>query len=156
MRLAWALVAIMFMSTLFVGFEDIKKAQENASAERDLTPEELLWARRTLNMYEGYYVQPYLFSHDYISWRNYVYEMLEHVGTLFLVFLLWERARTTQEHRCLAWFFAIQFVDLVDGVVLTHNNPYFYLNEFPLTYNVLSIPIFITICIVIHGNHRLF
>lgn len=156
MRLVWSLVAIMFMSTLFVALKDIKQAKSEALDQRDLTPEELQWARQTLNMYDTYYVRPYLFSNDPISWRNYTYEMLEHVGWLFLIFLLWERSRTPYEHQCIAWFFAIQFVDMIDGVVLTHNNAYFYINEFPVTFNVLSIPTYITICILIRYGNRIF
>jgi len=157
MKLGRALISVLFLSTLFIGFKGVNQAFNDADSTIELSPEQLVWAKKTISLYrDHYYVSPYLFSDDLISWRDYVYETCEHLGWLVMAFLLWERCRNT-EITYAKWFFAIKFVDMIDGVLLTHNNAFFYLREFPVTLNVLSIPFYCGIYILIkYGNsHRI-
>jgi len=157
MKLGRALISVLFLSTLFIGFKGVNQAFNDADSTIELSPEQLIWAKKTISLYQNhYYVSPYLFSDDLISWRDYVYELCEHLIMLVMVFLIWERSRG-KDIAYSRWFFALSFLDMMDGAILTHNNPYFYLREFPVTFNVLSIPFYCGICILIHyGNsHRI-
>lgn len=90
------------------------------------------------------------FSDMKLSIQNYVYYACEHL--ILIVFALFIFMESDRFKFPLAAFLIIQIVDLLD-FILTYSEPWFEVNGWPITFNVLKVAIFMLI-IIIHGFSR--
>jgi len=125
------------LSFLFLGFRDDRKAYDNALPIENLTPEQDLWARRTITIYHEHYHRYFLLSNDVIPLRTLIHDLSQYFIILSLAYLLWERLPFMESISANAYI-SLTCLDLIDYFV-THNGTYFYLGEFPITFNLVAI-----------------
>jgi hypothetical protein len=139
MKVALTFWLMFVMSFLFLGFRDDKTAYENALPIEKLTPEQDLWARKTITIYREHYHNYFLLSNDVIPLRTLIHDLCQYFIILSLIYLVYERVSLTESIAAITAM-CLTFFDLIDYLV-THNDVYFYFNNFPITFNVVSITI---------------
>lgn len=136
MKVAITLWLMFVLSFLFLGFRDDKTAYQDAIPIEKLTPEQDLWARKTITIYREHYHRYFLFSTDVIPLRTLIHDLCQYFIILGLSYLLWERLSVTESISSIAYI-ALTSLDFLD-YFLTHNGTYFYFSNFPITFNVIA------------------
>lgn len=137
MKVALTFWLMFVMSFLFLGFRDDKTAYQNAIPIEKLTPDQELWARKTITIYREHYHRYFLFSTDVIPLRTLIHDLCQYFIILSLAYLLWERLPLSESVPAIA-FIGLTCIDLLD-YFLTHNGVFFYYRNFPVTFNVIAI-----------------
>lgn len=155
MRTGFYFISLLFCGMAFLFFKDAKTARDEVLTDFQLTHDQLQAAKAYISLYEsGYYNNFFPFSRTKIALRTYVYDIMQYIVIIGLLLMLLERC-TSDEFPYVSGFMAVTVGDLID-YILTHNDPYFTWNGYPISFNIVSIAFYTLFCtyITLENEHR--
>ena len=138
-------ICLLLLGVAFLAFKDAATAKQEVSTDFQITHDQLQAAKAYIALFEsGYYKPLFPFSKAKIAVRTYVYDIMQYLIFIGILLMLLERCRE-DEYSYVLGYTVLVAGDFAD-YILTHNDPYFRIGEWPISFNIVSVAFYTLFC----------